>query len=291
MDAETEALVEEVRAARAVSDFLRVERLGRDLVRLGEERDARDAVAAGHYHVAVALTNLNRTGEAIRASRSAIQAYDELGDDVGKARATMILAAIAIDHDIDVGEARQYFEASLPALRASGKPINMAIALGNLGEIYRLEGDYKAALRSATDALASCNVDEDSHLVAWLWSDIAHYYLMMRNVDQALAAMESAYAALLRNPNARWVAWFLDVWFLVAAKAGNLEVAAQVLAFADKIRDDHNQPRSPAMLPWFSEPRERLARELGHARLEELVLSGESLTLQSAHRLAKAAFE
>lgn len=39
-------------------------------------------------------------------------------------------------------------------------------------------------------------------------------------------------------------------------------------------------------MPWFSEARERLARELGAERIDELVEAGEALTIESAYALA-----
>jgi hypothetical protein len=65
-----------------------------------------------------------------------------------------------------------------------------------------------------------------------------------------------------------------------------LDLAAKLLGFTDKYRDAENQPRSQAMLPWFSEPRERLVRELGAARVDELYEAGEALTIDTAYALA-----
>ena len=100
--------------------------------------------------------------------------------------------------------------------------------------------------------------------------------------------MASAYDLLRFEPNPRWLAWYFDTWFLIAAGLGRWDAAAQLLAFTDKYRDEQNQPRLQAMLPWLSTPKERLARELSHERHDELVAAGEALTIETAQRLAES---
>jgi tetratricopeptide (TPR) repeat protein len=283
---DAERLLEEARTARAASNFLLLEKLGRGLIALGE-RDSRIALRAdGYYFLGLALTNLNRTSEAIRATKSALALYDEAGDRLAVARATQNLGTIAIDNENDVSTARQLFDASLPAIRELGAPINLAISLGNLSEICRLEGDYKGALSRAQEALSIFRQLGEPANIAWVLSDIAHYHLLLRQTPEAIASMIEAFAPLVQSENPRWFAWYFDVWFLIAARLGHLDLAAKLLGFTDKYRDAENQPRSQAMLPWFSEPRERLVRELGAARVDELYEAGEALTIDTAYALA-----
>ena len=286
MNEAARSLLEAAQSARYASDFRSLERIARELLALGERDGDAHARASGYYHLGIALTNLNRTKEAIAATRSAIATYGEIGDRLAAARTTMNLGAIALDLENDAATARRLYEESLPVIRELGLPVNLGIGLGNIGEICRLEGDYEGALRNAQEALEIFRETGDPANLGWILTDIAHYQLLLRRTPDAIASMQSAFEHLVESKNPRWIAWYFDVWFLIAARLDRWEAAEMLLAFTDKYRDEQNQPRSQAMLPWFSEPRERLAREVRGARVEELVEAGEALSLESAFDLA-----
>jgi hypothetical protein len=180
------------------------------------------------------------------------------------------------------------YEASAPVIREFGDPLHLAIALGNLGEICRLEGDYRSALANAEESLAIFRSLDDADDTVWQLTAIAHYRFALRQHAPAIAAMAAAYDLLRVDPNPRWLAWYFDVWFLIAAGLERWEAAAELLAFTDKYRDEQNQPRVQAMLPWLSTPKERLAREFSQERYDELVAAGEALTIETAQHLAES---
>lgn len=278
---------DEARAAIHAADFFLVERLSRQLVAMGEEQGDRETIALGYYDLGVALWNLNRTVEAMDACRKAIALYEQLGDRFATARAMMNLAAIEIDNNVDVAEARRLFEMAEPIVRELGESLHLAIALGNLSEICRLEGDYRGALRRAEEALPMFEeVGEASHCI-WMHIDKAHYYLLLRKPQEAVANLRAAQARLKDNPNPRWIANAYEIWFLLAVHLGKLDVAAQLLGYVDSVRHATNQPRLMAMMPWLSEPKERLARELGE-RFDELLERGESLSEQGVSEITES---
>jgi tetratricopeptide (TPR) repeat protein len=280
-------LREAARAARAASDFLGLERISRELVALGESTGDLESAAFGYYHLGIALSNLNRGDDAARATQSAIDLYERAGDRFSVAKAMMNLGSIELDNHGNAAEARRLIEASMPVVREFGEPVHTAIALGNLAEICRLDGDYRAALRDAEEALAIFSSMNDVDNTIWQLTNIAHFQLQLRKYDEALLAMRDAYELLSLNPNPRWFAWYFDTYFLIAAGLDRLDIAAQLLAFTDKYRDEQNQPRMQAMLPWLSTPKERLAREMTHERHDELVAAGEALTVEAAQGLAE----
>jgi len=279
-------LFAQAQAARNASDFLLLERVARELIAVGDRDAGNRARADGYYHLGLALTNQNRTTEATVATRTAIELYGELGDRFAVARTTQNLAIIALEYENDAVTARALFDASLPAIREFGTPTNLAISLGNLSEICRLEGDYRGALSRAQEALAIFRSLGDASNVTWVLADIAHYQLLLRQTAEAIASMTQAFEPLMESENPRWAAWYFDVWFLIAARLGQYDVAATLLGFTDKCRDEENQPRTQAIMPWFSEARERLARELSAERIDELLDKGETLTIESAYALA-----
>jgi tetratricopeptide (TPR) repeat protein len=270
------------------SDFLALERLGRHLVAFGGPANDSEAVAFGYYHLGIALSNLNRGKEASEATRHAIRLYEESGDRFSAAKAMMNLGSIELDNNGDAAEARRLYEASAPVVRDLGDPLHLAIALGNLAEICRLEGDYRGALAHAQESLEIFLALDDTDYVIWQLTSIAHYQLQLRRTGDAVETMHAAYELLRVDPNPRWLAWYFDTWFLIAAGLEKWDIAATLLAFVDRYRDEQNQPRLQAMLPWLSTPKERLAREMPQNRHDELVAAGEALTLESAQRLAES---
>jgi tetratricopeptide (TPR) repeat protein len=288
MTEEANALLEAARSARLTSDFLLLERIARELIAVGASGDSAEAEAFGYYHLGIALSNLNHGSEAAGATRTAIRLYEAAGDRFSAAKAMMNLGSIELDNVGNAEEARRLYEASAPVVRELGDPLHLAIALGNLGEICRLEGDYRGALANAEESLAIFRSLEDTDNTIWQITAIAHYRFALRQHAPAIAAMADAFDLLRDDPNPRWLAWYFDTWFLIAAGLDRLETAAELLAFTDKYRDEQNQPRLQAMLPWLSTPKERLARELPHERHDELVAAGEALTIETAQRLAES---
>ncbi|HTA40056.1 MAG TPA: tetratricopeptide repeat protein [Candidatus Acidoferrales bacterium] len=285
---EADALLEAVRNARSASDFLLLERLARDMIALGSSEAGTEAEAYGYYFLGIALSNLNRGSEAADATRQAIRLYEAAGDRFSAAKAMMNLGSIELDNVGNADQARRLYEASAPIVRELGDPLNLAITLGNLGEICRLEGDYRGALTNAEESLAIFSTLDDTDNTVWQLTAIAHYRFALRQHGAAIETMAQAYELLRENPNPRWLAWYFDTWFLIAAGLEQWDSAAELLAFSDKYRDEQNQPRLQAMLPWLSTPKERLARELPHDRLGELVAAGEALTIETAQRLAES---
>jgi tetratricopeptide (TPR) repeat protein len=287
VDERASGLDSAAREARLASDFLALERLGRLLIAHGGATGDVDAKAQGYYHLGIALSNLNHGSEAADATRNAILLFEEIGDRFAAARATMNLGAIELDNHGNAAEARRLYELSEPVVRELGEPRNVAIALGNLAEICRLEGDYRGALRNAEESLALFRELDDTDNAIWQLTNIAHYQAQLRRPGAAIESMDAAYELLRKQPNPRWIAWYFDTWFLIAAGLGRFEEAAMLLAFDDKYRDEHNQPRMQAMVPYLSTPKERLAREFSHERMDELIDAGVALDVESAQRLAK----
>jgi tetratricopeptide (TPR) repeat protein len=285
---EANALLEAARDARIASDFMLLERISRELIVLGASSESPEAEAFGLYHLGIALSNLNHGTEAATATRRAIHLYEAAGDRFSAAKAMMNLGSIELDNEGNAGEARRLYEASEPVVREFGDPLNLAIALGNLGEICRLEGDYRRALGNAEESLSLFRTLDDTDNIVWQLTAIAHYRFALRQPEAAIEAMDAAHALLFVDPNPRWMAWYFDTWFVIAAGLNRWDEAAELLAFTDKYRDEQNQPRLQAMLPWISTPKERLARQMSHERQDELIAAGEALTIETAQRLTES---
>lgn len=97
--------------------------------------------------------------------------------------------------------------------------------------------------------------------------------------------MHEAYEEMSQDPIPRWIAWYFDTWFIIAAALGHWETAAQIYSFANRYRDEHNAPRLQGILPWFSGPVEQLSHYIDDDQLLKLFDAGEALTVETANAL------
>jgi tetratricopeptide (TPR) repeat protein len=287
MDEETRSLRELSRKALRANDFLGLERLGRQLTAHGESTRDSEAVAWGNYNLGIALTSLNRGAEAARATRSAIELFEAIGDRFAKARAMMNLALVELENNGNVTVARRLYEESEPIIRDCGEPLRLAIALGNIGEMCRMEGDYRGALRKAQESLAIFRSIGDVGNATWPLADIACYHCLLRDRPAAIANMREAAGLLRESPDPRHVVWCFDTAAILAERFDYVEQALRLLSFNDRFRDENNQPRTQALLPWLSTTKERIARDLSPERIDQLVIEGEELTLEEAAQLVE----
>ena len=108
---------------------------------------------------------------------------------------------------------------------------------------------------------------------------------MRREQSEAIAILHDAYRELELDMSPYWIAWYFDLWVIIAAKREHWETVARLLAFVDKLRSEKSVPRSAGILPWMSAPMEYLATSITQERLHELFNEGEELTVEDARGL------
>jgi tetratricopeptide (TPR) repeat protein len=274
--------------AQAASDYLTLERLSRELIEAAESGGDRARLAWGYYYLGSACFQRNDGSSAERALRRSLELFEQLGDDYGRARAMCSFGAVVLDVHHDYDQARHWYDGAIPLIRRSGDRHRLAVALGNLGEICRSEGHTKRALEHASEALEIFKALVDHTEAGWQLADIAHYHAIRRDVAAAVESLRDAYAELCVERNPRWIAWYFDIWFIVASQLERWDAAAQLLGFIEHYRDVNKTPRMQALLPWLSQPIEELARRMRNdARLDELRVAGQSLTLEEAQALTE----
>jgi tetratricopeptide (TPR) repeat protein len=272
----------------AAADHRLLRERAKEIAALGEADGDKTVVAWGEYFAGIALIYNNEGGAANRLLRRALAAFREQGERVMAARTMINLAMIEADINLNPSEARRLYEEATPAIREEGDVSRLAILHGNLGEICRLEGDYAAALRHARDSERLFREAGDLGRVVWQLVDIAHYHCLRREYPAAVESMREAYRTLQQESNPRWVAWYFDVWVIIAAKLERWEVVAQLLGYVDRMRSEQNVPRLQLLLPWLSSPMERLASMIPEDRLHELFEAGEALTIEQAEAVASS---
>jgi tetratricopeptide (TPR) repeat protein len=281
------SLQEKALAAQRASDYVTLRRTAAELRAVAEAMGDRSAIAWAEFFTGIALINANDANGAQRALHEAIRLFNETGDRFAAARAMMNLGTIEVDINLDAREARRLYEAAAPVIREMNEPWRLAIALGNLCEIYRLEGEYERAIAVAGESTQIFRSIGDRARACWQLANVALCRLMRREVAAAIETMREAHDEIVCDRNPRWTAWYFDTWFIIAAKLDSWEIAAQLLGFVDRLRDESSVPRLPGVLPWFSTPIERLSKALPDDRANELALMGESLTFEEAEALAR----
>lgn len=282
------ALMREAIAAQEVVDYQRLAVLARAIVAHCETSNDVNGQAWGHYFAAAASFQRNDGTTAARTYRRARELFESCGNREGVARSMLGAAAVALDIELDVATARHLFDGALPIVRKLGDRRRLAIALGNLAEVYRLEGHVTRAIESAQESLAIFRQIEDPASVGWQLTNLAHFYLLRRDYDAARASLDEAYPQLVQDPIPREIALFFDVAFIFAGAREEWETAARLLGWTNHYRDVQHAPRLQGMLPWFSRPVERLSEHIESDRLHELFVESESLTQEQARALSAA---
>ena len=274
-------------AAQEAADYLNLGRLARKIQTQCEANGDNHGLAWGLYYAAAAHFQRGDGAPAEREYRKARQLFEECDDREGAVRCMLGLAAVAVDTAVDAHQARLLYEEALPLVRQLKDQRRLAIALGNLAEVERLDGDPVRALKHAREALAIFEEIDDPASVGWQLTNIAHFLLLRRMSAEAVETLRDAYAALQRDPIPRECALYFDVAFIVAAALRSWDSAARLLAFTNHFRDVNNAPRMPGILPWFSLPVERLSTHVDADRLHDLFGEGEALDMAGAQELVE----
>jgi len=274
-------------AAQESADSQTLERIARKLIAVGESGGDKRGLAYGNYFIGVSLFARSSNSAAERAYHKALDLFKELGDRAGTAQVTLSLAAVAQEVDEDVARSLRLYEECLPVLRDLGDRKRLGIALGNLSEIHCLEGEYDRAMRRTDEALAIFRELGELALTAWQLVDKAHLMLLRRKNADAIERMLEAYENLHRDPKPRLVAWYFDVWFIIAAALERWEIAAKLHGFVNRYRDEHDVSRIQTLVLWYSSAIERLSKRNTEEQLDALEAEGEALTFDTAQKMVE----
>jgi tetratricopeptide (TPR) repeat protein len=280
---ELDALIEAAQQTQDSSDYASLERLAHELIERSEKAGDKRGLAWAYYYLGSAYFQRNDGAAADRALRRCHDLFCEIGDEYGQARAMLSFGAVALDVHHDHDHARMWYDRAVPIVRRSGDRRRLAVTLGNLSEICRSEGSVAKALQYAGEALAIFRELGQHTDAGWICADIAHYHALRRDYRASFRSLREAYAELAHQRNPRWIAWYLDIAFILAAALGRWETAASLLGFTEHYRDVNRAPRMQALLAWTSAPIEELAKRAnGDERLARLRNAGEALTLEEA---------
>jgi tetratricopeptide (TPR) repeat protein len=272
-------------AAWYSDDYETLETLSKEMIRAGQSRADAPQLALGYSFAGHACIHREDPQGAHDAYGRALNLFAELGDELGVARVQMSLGVVALELDLDVAEARRLYDIAVPVVRASGDRQRLAIALANLAEIFRQEGDYRQAMGSAHESLEIFREIGDTTYVGWQLFTIAHIQSLVREYPQAIESLRAAFRELRKTENARWLAMYFDIWIILAVELKADECAARLLGFTEEMRAQKKAPRLRGMLPWFLPHMERLSKRISEDTLLALRTEGATLTLDQAQAL------
>lgn len=276
------------KAAQRRSDFVELERTARELVERCTKAADMQQLGNAYAYLGAARIGQNDAPGARYAFERSREWLEEVDDSMGVVRALNGLAVTAMDIELDVASSRTYLEAALAiAQKSTGKERHwLGILLGNLGEVQRFEGAYEEAIVSAREALVILNKFDDAPRAAWQLVNIAHCRLLLHDVSAAVRSMEMAYNYLSRGAtDPRMLAWYFDVWFIIAASERNWEIAARLLGFVNAFRAENKLVRLPLLSPWIAPMISRLNRALPNETAVLLTGEGSAFTLEQANAL------
>ena len=275
----SDALHAAARAALAASDFASLERIAHELEKSGLSAGDQRDVGFGHYYLGATHFWRGDRGAAEEEYRKALEVFTSVQDREGIAEVLVARAAIPLHFDLDAETTRHRYEAALPAVRQTGEPKLLAIALGRLGEACHYSADYESALAYAMESANTFLALDVPASAGVQFVNVAHVHTLRREYAAARDAMRRARDCLWQKPTTRRVAYYLEMSVTFTAALHQWEAAARLLAFVNRYRYEHDIPRS-ALPPWFTGNVERISNQFAAERLAELEREGEALTLE-----------
>ncbi|MBV8654679.1 MAG: hypothetical protein JO160_01460 [Candidatus Eremiobacteraeota bacterium] len=246
-------------------------------------------MALGYQYLGICFGRRNDARKAREHYLKAHELFKAAGDRRGLLRATVGLAYVAGELEPDPAEARRLSEAALLQARDLGDAEYIAVTAGNFAEVCRADGDWAAALRFGAESAKLYAAGERWARAAAQYSAMAHTHAVRGEYQGAFECMASAWELLQRQPVAVHVAWYFEVWFMIAATLEQWETAATLYGFIGHYRDANDAGRLQGVLTRISTHVERVFSELGRSRVEELLHAGERLTVEEAQSLSLSA--
>lgn len=186
-------------------------------------------------------------------------------------------------------EALPYYKSAL----ATSKRINNP---HRNGEVYRLmammsllQGDFATAEKAQLDAIELYTTIGDHRSELFSKSDLAHGYRRMGKYEQAIPLYLEMLPKWQENGNLPALAHQLECFAFLAIYQENPEVAARLLGKARETRAALNaKSTNQREIDDLNQAMEQLTETLGEALRDNLMLEGESISLDEAVALALA---
>lgn len=283
-----DALLQRARKIHDKGDFAQLEQLAKELYDLSAAQGDRLGMArAENYLGNCALYAVS--GDAAEGHYlAALEHFRAAGDRAGEGIIALNLGCIAADLQMDTTLARTRWESALLIFRELDDKLRTGIALANLGELNRLEGDYAKAFAFGKEAFAIFDELGDNVRRAWQLINIAHYRLLRREYADAIDALRDAFETLRTEENPEQIANYFETWFILAVEMQRYTSAARLFGFLERYRIENKVPRMPSAMPWFTPRYEKLQKRIFPGDFDVWRAEGEAMTLDDAEAATHA---
>ncbi|GAC1388836.1 MAG: hypothetical protein NVSMB31_03660 [Vulcanimicrobiaceae bacterium] len=281
---QTQSLYAEARKVHDKGDFTALERLATELYDRAREGGDHIMMARAHNLLGTCAIYAVDGDKAERFYQSALEHFRAAGDRHGEAIIALNLGCIASDLHMDQIEARRQWEYSLGVFRENNDTLRTAIALANLGELNRLEGDYASAFAFGNESLALFQSLGDKVRIAWQRINIAHYRILRREYAEAIASLREAFQTLHDEENPEQISNYFETWFIMAVEMKRYTSAVRILGFLERYRIEHRVPRMPSAMPWFTPRYEKLEKAIYSGDFEHWRAEGAKMSLEEANQ-------
>jgi tetratricopeptide (TPR) repeat protein len=158
------------------------------------------------------------------------------------------------------------------------REVRAIIPLGNLAEVYNVQGDPRQAIDFAKRALAIAERNGEPVESSWLLSNLSSYYLELGDHDSAASFTRDALPMALDVGDEWQVIWCIETYARVALARGDSKVVALLLGYADGRLATINLPRQPVEQQHKDNLTRDLRAALGPERLERYLTEGQVLS-------------
>jgi DNA-binding SARP family transcriptional activator len=155
--------------------------------RLGD----RPAQAQAHRLLANALSNLRRYDDTHTELTHALELFDDLADDAGRAHTHFDLA-LMFDRQQDPQTALHHANHALRLYRAVETPLKLAVALNAVGWYHTQLGQHRAAITHCTEALALARQAASPYGQANTLDSLGYAHHHLGEYQQAIARYQEA---------------------------------------------------------------------------------------------------
>ncbi|HYF68163.1 MAG TPA: tetratricopeptide repeat protein [Ohtaekwangia sp.] len=145
---------------------------------------------------------------------------------------------------VDVAKSRSLTEKAIEMINAKGLTEFKGRAYSSMGSIFRVRGDYRAALNADNTALEATVMLKDSTMLSLCFNNVGYDYYDLGEYDEAYHYFTRSYKIAQLRRDSMWMAISMHNVGRVFKSIGQYDRAMDYITFARKVNDDRGEPFS-----------------------------------------------
>ncbi|HEX2766965.1 MAG TPA: tetratricopeptide repeat protein [Candidatus Limnocylindria bacterium] len=195
--------------------------------------------------------------------------------------------AVVAEYEGDLETARSHNERALALRREVGDRWAIGVSENNLGMIALQANEHEAARRHFEESMRLNREVGDAWMVAIGHNNLGNATRELGDLDAARQHYAAALAAY-REYDDRWaLAFLLEDMGILAARAGDPIAAHEALGVADRMRDEIESPRAPALEEQLETALRDAHRAVGAEAADEARARGRALDAAAIQELGR----